>query len=185
MSDLTERYDGTLDRTPDGGVIRFERHLPYRIDDVWEAITEPARLADWWLPFDAEITVDLRVGGEMVFTAVDGDPPPMVCTIMTVEPPTLLEHTHVAEGSWMRWELEGFETGCILRLTHFVTDVDAALEHGFVVGLQTSLDRLGPLLAGDPVPWDWGAFADARRHYAERGLAVSDDEAATPVADER
>ncbi len=25
--DLTTRYDGVLERTPDGGVIRFERHL--------------------------------------------------------------------------------------------------------------------------------------------------------------
>ena len=28
--------DGTLERTPDGGVIRFERHLAYPITEVWE-----------------------------------------------------------------------------------------------------------------------------------------------------
>jgi len=28
-------YDGTLERTADGGVIRFERHLPYPIRDIW------------------------------------------------------------------------------------------------------------------------------------------------------
>ena len=42
---------------------------PYPIRDVWDAITNPARLADWWLPFDADITVDLREGGQMVFAA--------------------------------------------------------------------------------------------------------------------
>ena len=62
-------YDGTMERTADGGVIRFERHLAYPIRDVWDAITNPARLADWWLPFDADITVDLREGGEMVMAA--------------------------------------------------------------------------------------------------------------------
>ena len=41
MSDRTaSSYDGTLERTADGGVIRFERHLPYPIRDVWDAITE-------------------------------------------------------------------------------------------------------------------------------------------------
>jgi hypothetical protein len=48
-------YDGTLERTADGGVIRFERHLPYPIRDIWDAITNPARLADWWLPFERAV----------------------------------------------------------------------------------------------------------------------------------
>ena len=62
-------YDGTLERTATGGTIRFERHLRFPVAAVWDAITNPERLADWWLPFDADITVDLREGGEMVFTS--------------------------------------------------------------------------------------------------------------------
>ena len=70
MSDRTSSlYDGTMERTADGGVIRFERHLEYGIRDVWDAITNPERLADWWLPFDAEITIDLRAGGESCHVA--------------------------------------------------------------------------------------------------------------------
>ena len=38
-SETTATYDGTLEHTPEGGVIRFERHLPYSISDVWDAIT--------------------------------------------------------------------------------------------------------------------------------------------------
>ena len=74
MTETSPPPDGTLERTPDGGVIRFERHLPYPVA-VWDAITDPGRLADWWLPFDADITVDLREGGEMVFAATSGEPP--------------------------------------------------------------------------------------------------------------
>ena len=59
----TSQYDGTLERTADGGVIRFERHLAFPIRDVWDAITNPARLADWWLPFDADITHREFIGG--------------------------------------------------------------------------------------------------------------------------
>jgi uncharacterized protein YndB with AHSA1/START domain len=170
--DLSTRYDGVLERTAEGGVIRFERHLPYDIRDVWAAITTPERLADWWFPFDADITVDLREGGELVFAGTaDGEPVTLICTILRLEPPRLLEHTHPAAGSSMRWELEGADTGCILRLTHTVTDVRDAIDSCYVVGLQTSIDRLEPSLAGQPEPWDWETFAVTQAHYAGLGLA--------------
>ena len=171
--DLTTRYDGVLERTAEGGIIRFERHLAYDVHDVWDAITSAARLADWWLPFDAEITVDLREGGEMVFAGrPDGEPMTMTCTILRLEPPRLFEHTHPAPGSSMRWELEAAGTGCTLRLTHTVPDVQEATDRCYLVGLQASLARLEPCLAGRPEPWDWGAFAVAQAHYAGLGLAA-------------
>jgi len=174
--DLTTRYDGVLERTPEGGVIRFERHLAYDVRDVWDAITSPERLADWWLPFDADITVDIREGGEMVFAGTaDGEPVTMTCTILRLEPPSLLEHTHPAPGSSMRWELEGVDTGCILRLRHLVPDVQEAIDNCYLVGLQTSLARLEPSLARRPAPWDGDACADARAHYAGLGLAAPED----------
>ena len=172
MTDLKGSYDGTMERTAEGGVIRFERRLPYAVRDVWDAITDPARLADWWLPFDADITVDLREGGEMVFTGRDAEPVSITCTILRVEPPMLLEHTHVDAGSRMRWELEPVDTGCVLRLSHLVPDPEAAVDRGYVVGLHTSLARLEPCLAGRPVPWDWEAFAETQARYAELGLAA-------------
>jgi uncharacterized protein YndB with AHSA1/START domain len=172
MSDrTTPTYDGTLERTDDGGVIRFERHLAYPIREVWDAITNPARLADWWLPFDADITIDLREGGQMVFTATEGEPMTMTSTILRVEPPRLLEHTHAEAGSFMRWELEPVDTGCVLRLSHFVTDADAAIDNCYLVGLHASLARLEPCLARRPVEWDWDGFAEAQTYYATLGYA--------------
>jgi uncharacterized protein YndB with AHSA1/START domain len=172
MSDVpTSLYDGTIQRTADGGVIRFERRLAFPIRDVWDAITSPERLGDWWLPFDADITIDLREGGEMVMTATGDEPMTMTCTILRVEPPMLFEHTHADPGSRMRWELEAVETGCVLRVSHFVTDPDAAIDRCYVVGLHTSLARLEPSLAGRPIPWDWDAFATTQAQYAELGFA--------------
>lgn len=164
-------YDGIVERTADGGVIRFERHLPYPIRDVWDAVTEPAQLARWWLPFDADITVDLREGGEMVFAGRGDDPFTITCVIRRVEPPMLLEHTHIDPGAFVRWELEPVGDGCVLRLAHFLPDPDAGIERCYVVGLHTSLSRLGPCLAGDPVPWDWDEFAIAQAGYAQLGFA--------------
>jgi len=170
--DLTTRYDGVLERTAEGGVIRFERHLAYDVRDVWEAITTPERLADWWLPFEADITVDLREGGEMVFAGRGDDAPVLTCTILRLEVPVLLEHTHPAPGSTMLWELEPADAGCILRLSHVVPDVGEAVDNCYLVGLQTSLDRLEPSLARRPQPWDWDAFGVAQAHYAGLGLAA-------------
>ncbi len=172
MNDPTDlAYDGILERTADGGVIRFERRLPYPIRDVWAAVTDPERLADWWLPFEAVISVDLREGGEMRFVGRGEEAVDMSFTIVRVEAPMLLEHTHADPGSLLRWELEATDTGCTLRLSHFVTDVDAAIANCYVVGLHTSLERLEPILAGQPVPWDWDGFAESRAAYARLGLA--------------
>jgi len=172
MSDVdTSRYDGTVERTAEGGVIRFERHLAYPVRDVWDAITNPARLAEWWLPFDAEITVDLREGGQMVMTGTGDEAMTITCTILRVEPPMLLEHTHADPGSHMRWELESVDSGCVLRLSHFVPDADKAIDSCYVVGLHTSLSRLAPCLDGRPTAWDWDAFAEAQAQYARVGLA--------------
>jgi uncharacterized protein YndB with AHSA1/START domain len=169
-------YDGTLERTADGGVIRFERHLRYPIREVWDAITNPARLADWWLPFDADITVDLQTGGQMVIASRGKEPVTITCTILRVEAPLLLEHTHLDAASYMRWELEPVDTGCVLRLSHFVTDTAGAIDKSYVAGLHVSLARLAPCLAGRPVAWDWDAFAKAQAHYASVGLAPPDND---------
>lgn len=171
MSTAPASPDGTIERTADGGVIRFERHLPYPIDEVWDAITNPARLAEWWLPFDADITIDLRAGGTMVFTGRGEEPFDMTFAIRRVEPPVLLEHTHADPDSLLRWELEPDDAGCVLRLSHFVTDTDAAIDKCYVVGLHTSLGRLEPCLAGQPIPWDWDEFARSQTQYAALGVA--------------
>lgn len=164
-------YDGTVERTADGGVIRFTRHLPFPLRDVWDAITDPERLGEWWLPFDADITVDLREGGQMVFAGRGDEPFTMNFTILRVEAPMLLEHTHADPGSMLRWELEPDGDGCILRLAHFLPDPDAGIERCYVVGLHASLARLEPCLAGTPVAWDWDGFATAQAQYALLGLA--------------
>ncbi len=75
----------------------------------------------------------------------------------------------------MRWELEAVDTGCILRLSHTVPDVAEAIDNCYLVGLQASLARLEPCLAGRPEPWDWDAFAVPQAHYAGLGLAAPVD----------
>lgn len=162
---------GTIERTPDGGIVRFDRFLAFPIGEVWAAITEPQRLADWWPPFAADITVDLREGGRIVFTWPDTDFPTLQFTIVRLKAPTLLEHTHTSPGSWMRWELTATSDGTRLLATYFIPDLDMAIERGDLVGLHHSLDRLVPALAGHPVAWDNDAFIELGAVYAGVGPA--------------
>ncbi len=174
-TDSTSRYDGVVERTSEGGVVRFERHLPYAVADVWDAVTNPSRLAEWWLPFPADISVDLREGGSMDFIGSGDEPVELHCRILQLDPPTLLEHTHFEPESFMRWELESVESGTVLRLTYFGPDADLAVQNNYVVGLHTSLARLVPSLAGTPIEWDWAEFATTQDAYARLGFAAPPD----------
>lgn len=170
---MSHSANGSIERTAEGGLVRFDRLLAFSIEDVWAAITEPARLSDWWPPFTADITVDLRVGGKLVFVWPDTDFPTFEFTITGLEVPRLLEHTHTSPGAWMRWELEPTPEGTRLLATYFIPNpnVDMAIERGDVVGLHHSLDRLEPALSGHPVPWDNDAFDEIRAGYAKADKA--------------
>ena len=112
----------------------------------------------------------------MVMTGTE-EPVSITCEILRIEPPVLLEHTHVDEGSKVRWELEAEGDGCVLRLSHFVIDPASAIQNCYVVGLHQSLRRLGPALDGAPIDWDWVGFADDQRRYAAAGFAPELEEA--------
>ena len=158
----------TLERTEEGGLIRFERRLPHPIEEVWSALTEPERLADWWPPFATNVTVDLREGGLLTFDWPDG--PTLEYRFLRIAAPTLLEHTHTSAGSWMRYELDPTEEGTLLRATYFVPEPDEAIERGDVVGGHHGFDRLEAALSGQPAPVDAETFEALRLVYAERGL---------------
>lgn len=63
-----ERILGSL-RSADGqGVVRMEDRFDTEIDDLWSALTDPARLARWL----GEVEGDLRLGGELRARFFDG-----------------------------------------------------------------------------------------------------------------
>lgn len=161
----------TLEHAEEGGLIRFERRLPYPIGEVWAALTDPERLADWWPPFATDVTVDLRKGGSMTFDWPDG--PALEFQFLRITPPTLLEHTHTSPGSWMRYELNATDEGTLLHATYFVPHPDQAIERGDVVGAHYGFDRLEAALSGHPIPVDFQTFASLQNVYAKKGLAAA------------
>jgi len=85
--------------------LHLQRELDAPISLVWDALTQPERLARWWGPSGFTITTashDLRPSGSWRFTmhGPDGRDYPNHIRFLTVDPPTTLAYTHVGdEGS--------------------------------------------------------------------------------------
>jgi len=90
--------DGTIELIGGDAVIRFTRQYPNSIDDVWDALTNPQRLAQWWLPFDADITIELVEGGDYILRGKGEGMPTLSWKVLRAESPHLLVHTHVDPG---------------------------------------------------------------------------------------
>lgn len=146
-------------------IVRELRHPP---ELVWEALTEPAQLAEW-APFDADRSLG-RGGTVKLSTA--GTPAPQVSETMV----TRAERAKVLEYNWggndMRWELEPNGDGTRLMLWH---RIDRRFISWGAAGWHICLDVLDRLLAGEAVGRIVGADAIAfggwqqlNREYAEQ-----------------
>src|ERR1700735_3569500 len=62
------RILGSLRSAGGGGVVRMEDRFGTDIDDLWSAVTDPARLARWC----GQVEGDLRLGGEFRARFFDG-----------------------------------------------------------------------------------------------------------------
>lgn len=122
-------------------LVRELRHAPAM---VWEALADPAQLAEW-APFDADRKLD-TVGPAKLSTF--GAPQPYVTetTVKRAEPPRLLEYGW--GGGDVRWELEA--TGSGTRLTLW-----ANINRGYIAwgaaGWHVCFDVLDRLLSGEPI----------------------------------
>ncbi|MCV7225202.1 SRPBCC family protein [Mycolicibacterium komossense] len=140
-------------------ILTFERWLPYPIESVWAAITDPAERARWM----GVTTIDAREGGQI--TMIPDGPPfaadnkRMTGDITVWDPPHIFEHVWkqriLETPSVVRYELNPDDSnppGTRLRFTHRGLGVRNA--GGFRPGTHAYLDRLVAYLAGEPVP-DW------------------------------
>lgn len=169
---------GTM-RSLDGtrGAVRVEDVFDTDIDDLWEACTNPERLARWI----AKVSGDLRVGGviQAVFTSTWTGPGRIdVCEkphhlLVTTEPDTddeaQIEAWLSAEGSSTRLVVE--ERGLPRERLHF-----------YGAGWQAHLEDLARSLGDDattgPEPWsaetpepNWRArWAELTPAYQQSGI---------------
>lgn len=55
--------DGTIEEVDGRHVLRFERRFRHPVEKVWDAITRPERITQWF--GDGELDLDLVEGGEV------------------------------------------------------------------------------------------------------------------------
>jgi uncharacterized protein YndB with AHSA1/START domain len=122
----------TVDGRP---ALRLERRLPYPMERVWRAVTEPAELERWFVaevPWTPELGEVFEAGGESG-------------RITALDPPRRLAWTWGVER--YSFELTPDGDGCVLAFTHvFNPDLGPGWQHA--AGWDTYFDRLDAHLAG-------------------------------------
>jgi uncharacterized protein YndB with AHSA1/START domain len=131
--------------------LQINRTLPYPIERVWRALTDPTALTGWFWPqrFEPTVEVDLRVGGRYriagpaVGLAVTGQ-------YLVVEPPNRLSFTWRWDGeadeSLVTVALTGADGATTLAIVHErFPDEGSRDEHA--KGWNDCLDRLPTWLA--------------------------------------
>ena len=160
--------NGRLTVDGDRAVLNFERRLPFPIETVWSAITDPEERAQWFGP----TTIDAREGGSIEMVAT-GPPLPderkrMAGRILVWDPPNVLEHEWkqpIVEDGVVRYELQPDGDGTLLRFSH--RGLGQRNAGGFLGGTHAFLDRLEAYLTGDELP-DWST----RRLEANRDAGL-------------
>jgi uncharacterized protein YndB with AHSA1/START domain len=120
------------------------RNLKHPPTKVWQALTDPAHLAEW-APFDADR--NLGTVGPVKLSTV-GAPKPQVSgtQVKRAEAPRLLEYSW--GGNDIRWELESQGAGTRLTLWH---NIDKGFISMGAAGWHICFDVLEQLLAGAPI----------------------------------
>jgi uncharacterized protein YndB with AHSA1/START domain len=120
-------------------LVRELRHQPAM---VWDALTDPAQLAQW-APFDADRS--LAAVGPVKLSTV-GTPQVDESTVKRAEPPRLLEYSW--GGNDLRWELEPVGSGTRLTLWH---NIDRRFIAWGAAGWHVCIDVLDRFVAGEPI----------------------------------
>ena len=144
--------------------IRFERRFAQPVEKLWAALTESARLGQWFAPGD----IELEVGGK-VHLAFTNSPNVIDSTVTAIAPKSLLEwHWNAGnvQGGPVRFELSADGGGSRLVLTHTVPAV--LRRPSTVAAWHTHLELLEAALAEKPQPWSNDRFLAHRERYAKQ-----------------
>jgi uncharacterized protein YndB with AHSA1/START domain len=101
--------------------ITVEETLPYPIETVWQALTDPDALAEWVMPVEGFAPV---VGQKFRFKArpMPGWDGVINCEVLTVEPPQRLvirwQGSRMRSPTTVTWTLAPTGTGTRLRIDH-------------------------------------------------------------------
>jgi len=156
-------------------VVRLRRRYDAAVDEVWDACTNPERIARWFLP----VSGDLRAGGRYQLEGNAGG------EILRCEPPRLLRLTWVfGDGPASQVEVRLSPGGqqdpvvehTVLELEHALADTPQWAEFGpgaVGVGWDGMLLGLGRFLTGEPAGdrAAWPGSPEGREFYIQSSRA--------------
>ena len=149
--------------------VTFDRLYRTSPADLWEACTDPDRLARWFAP----VSGDLEEGGTFVIHFDDDDTPRCRVTACTAPTGFTWEWPQADAMSVVTVEVAPDPAGARLRLRH--TGLGPAQAIGYAAGWDTYVRRLEAWLSGVAVP-DWDETWEALHAlYAAAGDAVGAD----------
>ena len=154
---------GTFLKTAAGWEVRFERRLSHSQQAVWDALTGPGRMSQW---FDrTEVPDRLRVGETIRFFH-DAFGAESSGRITAVDPPRLIEWTWMSAfgpDQTMSWSIEPDGAGCRLILRQWMGDL--SLIGRSLAGWHVSLNRLQSALDGVSGDHHVNAWPGLFEHY--------------------
>ena len=100
-----------------------EVEFPQSPDEVWEAITEPDQLEEW---FANDVELDARPGGAGIFRWDDGEE--RRATVVEADPGERLVLDWDDDGGEVEFTLEETDEGTRLRIRESAPDFSTALE---------------------------------------------------------
>jgi uncharacterized protein YndB with AHSA1/START domain len=140
-------HSDTLTTADGRTALRMRRRLAHPPRKVWAAITDPARLGQW---FPSQVSVELTPGGAMTFTMPGAGGPAMTGTVTDADEPHLFAFTWGEDH--LSWEITPDGDGSLLTLVHTFGDRFGGAS--FASGWHLCITALSQLLDGEPTAVD-------------------------------
>jgi uncharacterized protein YndB with AHSA1/START domain len=155
-------------------LVRFERTFPDPVQRVWEAVSDPAQLAEWF-PSTVEFE-RLEPGAPIDFHFAQDAYPPMTGSFLEVQPPRRLSFTWGDDR--LTFELAERDGGASCRLAFSVVLDSADKAARDSAGWEQCLDVLVEVAAGRApersAPGDTrGAWSEYYEEYRRLGFPAT------------
>jgi uncharacterized protein YndB with AHSA1/START domain len=139
--------------------LRFVRQLPQPVEKVWQALTEPEHLKEWFP--DQIVVKEWKKGARLEFITPFGN---FDGEVQTVEPPRLLEFRWGTD--FLRFEIAPEGTGTVLTLIDRIDQLGKAARDA--AGWDEKLEKLVRHLARKPEKEPGETFREMHPRYMEK-----------------
>jgi uncharacterized protein YndB with AHSA1/START domain len=146
-----------------GYIVQLKRRFDHPVEKVWEAITQPEKIKEWF----AEIEMDYELGGRMEIHFTNSAGNSKVGKIIEIKEPKLFEYIwDIDLNEMLTFELKPTDEATELTLTHIIHDP----QHmpSIIGGWESHFDMLEAALDGKPIGFPWNKWESIKNEYSEK-----------------